>query len=102
MMKSVVLVIFMLAAVAYSSYVDVIPHYSKHGHGHGISTRYFVKAQGHGYGGYGLGYGGYGQGYGSYGGYGLGGYGGYGGYGLGGYGGYGAGYGDSLGYGGYW
>ncbi|KFM82993.1 hypothetical protein X975_09780, partial [Stegodyphus mimosarum] len=87
MMKAVVLLVLVLAAVAYGSYVDVIPHYSKHGHGHGISTRYFRKAQGHGYGGYGLDYGSYG--------------GGYGGYGLGGYGGYGSGYGGSLGYGGY-
>ncbi|GFX01029.1 hypothetical protein TNCV_4579951 [Trichonephila clavipes] len=72
-----------LVAIAAAS-LDVIPHYSHHGHGHGISSRYFRKAQGHGYGlGYdGYGYGGLGYGYG-YGGL------GYGGYGLGyGYGGY--------------
>lgn len=89
-----------LAAIVAAS-LDVIPHYSHHGHGHGVSTRYFKKAQGHGYGlgyggygGYGLGYGGYGLGYGRNGlgydgGYGL----GYGGYGYGGFGGYGLGYG---------
>lgn len=80
-----------LAALACASLVDVIPHYGKHG-GHGVSSRYFRKSQGHlglGYGGYGLG--GYG---GVYGGYGLGGYGGLGLGGLGyGYGGYGAGLG---------
>ncbi|GFY72888.1 hypothetical protein TNIN_407771 [Trichonephila inaurata madagascariensis] len=98
MMKAVILLA--LVAIAVAS-VDVIPHYSHHGNGHGISSRYFRKAQGHGYGlgydGYGLGYGGYGLGYGGYG-LGYGGYGlGYGGYGLG-YGGYGYG---GLGYGGY-
>lgn len=81
-----------LAIVASASIVDVIPHYSHHGHGYGVSSRYFRKAQGHsyglgygdlGYGGYGLGYGGYGLGYGGLGYAGL----GYGGYGLG-YGGY--------------
>ena len=76
-----------LAVVASASFVDVIPHYSHHGYGHGVSARYFRKAQNLGYGlGYGnLGYGGYGLGYGGYG-MGYGGL-GYGGYGLG-YGGY--------------
>lgn len=78
-----------LAAFACASLVDVIPHYSYKGYGNGVSSRYFRKAQGLGYG---LGYAGYGLGYG---GYGL----GDGGYGLG-YGGFGLGYGD-LGYGGY-
>lgn len=84
-----------LAAIACASMVDVIPHYGKYG-GHGVSSRYFRKAQGLGYGlGYGgLGYGGYGLGGLGYGGYGLGGV-GYGGYGLG-----GLGYGAGLGYGG--
>ncbi|KAF8794578.1 hypothetical protein HNY73_002549 [Argiope bruennichi] len=91
MMKTLIVVLALVAIAACS--LDVIPHYSHHGHGHGISSRYFRKPQGHGYGGYGLGYGGYGLGYG---GYGL----GYGGYGYGGlgYGGYGYG---GLGYGGY-
>lgn len=80
------IVLLALAVLASASLVDVIPHYGKHG-GHGVSTRYFRKSQGHlglgyGYGGYGAGYGGYGQG--GYGGYGLGGLGyGYGGYGIG-------------------
>ncbi|XP_055931971.1 neuropeptide-like protein 31 [Argiope bruennichi] len=90
MMKTVILVLALVAIAACS--LDVIPHYSHHGYGHGISSRYFRKAQGHGYG---LGYGGYGLGYGGYGGYGYGGLGGYGGYGyngLGGYGGFGYGY----------
>ncbi|XP_015916889.2 keratin-associated protein 19-2-like [Parasteatoda tepidariorum] len=78
--------LFFLACFAFVYGNDVIHHYGKHG-GHGVSSRYFIKSQGHGlgYGGYGLGYGGYGLGYG---GSGL----GYGGYGLG-YGSYGAGYG---------
>ncbi|XP_055931967.1 neuropeptide-like protein 30 [Argiope bruennichi] len=87
------ILVLALVAIAACS-LDVIPHYSHHGYGHGISSRYFRKAQGHGYGGYGLGYGGYGLGYGGYGGYGYGGLGGYGGYGYGGLGGYG-----SFGYG---
>ncbi|KAF8794577.1 hypothetical protein HNY73_002548 [Argiope bruennichi] len=98
MMKTLIVVLALVAIAACS--LDVIPHYSHHGYGHGISSRYFKKAQGHGYGGYGLGYGGYGLGYGGYG-LGYGGYGlGYGGYGYGGlgYGGYGYG---GLGYGGY-
>ncbi|KAF8794575.1 hypothetical protein HNY73_002546 [Argiope bruennichi] len=91
MMKTVIVVLALVAIAACS--LDVIPHYSHHGHGYGISNRYFKKAQLHGYGGYGLGYGGYGLGYG---GYGL----GYGGYGYGGlrFGGYSYG---GLGYGGY-
>ncbi|GBN12239.1 hypothetical protein AVEN_50943-1 [Araneus ventricosus] len=60
------IVVLALVAIAACS-LDVIPHYSHHGHGHGISTRYFRKAQGHGYGG--LGYGGYGYGGLGYGGY---------------------------------
>ncbi|GBM37724.1 hypothetical protein AVEN_17380-1, partial [Araneus ventricosus] len=75
------LLVLALVSIAACS-LDVIPHYSHHGHGHGISSRYFRKAQGHGYGG--LGYGGYGYD-------GL----GYGGYGLG-YGGFGNGYGAYL------
>lgn len=82
------IVLLALAVIASASLVDIIPHYSYHGYGHGVSARYFRKAQGHGYGlgngGYGLGYGGYGLGYGGLGlGAGL----GYGAYGLG-YGGY--------------
>ncbi|GBN01234.1 hypothetical protein AVEN_86103-1 [Araneus ventricosus] len=82
---SQILVLSTIAAIAACS-LDVITHYSHHGHGHGISTRYFRKAQGHEYGGYGLGYGGYGYGgLGGCGDYGLG-YGGLGGYGSFGYG----------------
>ncbi|XP_042909449.1 keratin-associated protein 19-2-like [Parasteatoda tepidariorum] len=82
---------FFLACFALVYSNDVIHHYGKHG-GHGVSSRYFIKSQGHGFGGYGLGYDGYGLGYGGYG-SGYGSYGaGYGGYGAG-YGGYGAGYG---------
>ncbi|KAF8794588.1 hypothetical protein HNY73_002559 [Argiope bruennichi] len=81
------LILVWLSAIATAP--DVIPHIAHHGHGHGISSRYFRKAQGHGYG---LGYGGYGLGYGGYGGYGYGGLGGYGYGGLGGYGGFGYGY----------
>ncbi|GBN12231.1 hypothetical protein AVEN_50936-1 [Araneus ventricosus] len=91
MMKTLILVLALVAIAACS--LDVIPHYSHHGYGHGINTRYFRRAQGHGYGlgygGYGLVYGGYGLGYGGYGYGGLGGYGGYG------YGGLGGGYGGS-------
>ncbi|GBO44591.1 hypothetical protein AVEN_151141-1 [Araneus ventricosus] len=72
--------ILLLAVVVIASCsLGVISHYSHHGHGRGISVRFFRKAQGHGHGGYGLGYGGYGLGYG---GYGL----GYGGLGYSGYG----------------
>ncbi|GFT40846.1 hypothetical protein NPIL_48691 [Nephila pilipes] len=64
------ILVLAFVAIAAAS-LDVIPHYSHHGHGHGISSRYFRKAEGHGYGlgygGYGLGYGGYGLGYGGYG-----------------------------------
>ncbi|GBN36908.1 hypothetical protein AVEN_32702-1, partial [Araneus ventricosus] len=87
------LVLAMAAVVCAQHGVDVIRHHSRHGHGDGVSARYFRKAEGHhgiGSGIYGLGYGGY---YGVYGdapydyGYGNGYYGydglGYGGYGYG-------------------
>ncbi|GBN65144.1 hypothetical protein AVEN_107359-1 [Araneus ventricosus] len=92
------IVVLALVAIAACS-LDVIPHYSHHGYGHGIRHGYGgLEYGGYGYGG--LGYGGYGYGSLGYGGYGYGGlgYGGYGigngGYGYGGLGGYG-----SFGYG---
>ncbi|CAL1269657.1 unnamed protein product [Larinioides sclopetarius] len=102
--NKIALVLAMAAVVCAQHGVDVIHHNSHHGHGSGVSSRYFYKGQGYGIGSgiYGLGYGGYYGGYGD--GYGYGSYGdGYYGNGYYGNGYYGNGYygNDGYGYGGY-
>ncbi|CAL1269658.1 unnamed protein product, partial [Larinioides sclopetarius] len=63
MMKVVFAIVLALAAIACAQHgVDVTHHRSHHGHGNGVSARYFYKAEDrHGLlsGIYGLGYGGY-------------------------------------------